>query len=71
MTQRTLAFTKVFVHLLCLLPLLYVLRAYRGGVLAAESDPVDWLTLLLAATSPQGVLRAMGGRKGRRLHWCI
>ncbi len=44
MPSRAIPYVKVLVHLLCLLPFFYLVQAYRNGSLAAESDPVNWLT---------------------------
>ena len=44
MPGRAIPWIKVLVHLVCLLPLLYLLRASRSGALAAEADPVNWIT---------------------------
>lgn len=44
MPSRFVPWIKVVVHLLCLLPLLYLVQSYRNGSLAAESDPVNWIT---------------------------
>jgi len=35
---------KVVVHIVCLLPFLFLLRMYRSGALAAEADPVNFIT---------------------------
>jgi len=35
---------KVLVHLLCLLPALFLLRMYFNGTLALEADPVNYIT---------------------------
>ncbi len=44
MPSRTIPYLKVLVHLLCLLPFLYLLQGYRSGALAAQSDPVNYIT---------------------------
>ncbi len=44
MPSRAIPFAKGVVHLLCLLPFLYLAQAYRSGALAAQSDPVNWIT---------------------------
>jgi sulfoxide reductase heme-binding subunit YedZ len=43
-TKRAVLVIKVLVHLLCLAPLLYLLQMYRSGALAAEADPVNFIT---------------------------
>lgn len=44
MPSRAIPYVKVLAHLLCLLPLAYVLAIYRNGTLANESDPVNYIT---------------------------
>ena len=44
MPSRAIPFIKVLIHLLCLLPFLYLVQASRSGALAAKSDPVNWIT---------------------------
>ncbi len=44
MSKRAVIVVKVLVHLLCLAPLLYLLQMYRSGALAAEADPVNFIT---------------------------
>ncbi|MEO7029659.1 MAG: protein-methionine-sulfoxide reductase heme-binding subunit MsrQ [Acidobacteriaceae bacterium] len=44
MPARTIPYLKALVHLLCLLPLLWLLQMYRSGALANQADPVNFLT---------------------------
>jgi sulfoxide reductase heme-binding subunit YedZ len=44
LSKRAVIVVKVLVHLLCLAPLLYLLQMYRSGALAAEADPVNFIT---------------------------
>ena len=44
MPSRAIPYLKALVHLLCLLPLLHLLQMYRNGALAAEADPVNFIT---------------------------
>jgi sulfoxide reductase heme-binding subunit YedZ len=44
MPSRAIPYLKVLVHLLLLWPLAYLLQAYRSGALAAQSDPVNFIT---------------------------
>ncbi|MFC6646915.1 sulfite oxidase heme-binding subunit YedZ [Granulicella cerasi] len=44
MPGKVIPWLKVVVHLLCLLPLLKLLMMFHSGALAAESDPVQFLT---------------------------
>lgn len=44
MPSRVIPYLKIAAHLLLLWPFLYLLEAYRGGALAAQSDPVNYIT---------------------------
>jgi methionine sulfoxide reductase heme-binding subunit len=44
MPTRAIPYLKAVLHLLCLLPLLYLLRQYRIGALANLADPTNYLT---------------------------
>jgi len=44
MSKRAVVAVKVLVHLLCFSPALYLLQMLRSGALAAEADPVNFLT---------------------------
>ncbi len=44
MSNRAIAYVKVVVHVLCLLPALMLLRMYFNGTLALEADPVNYIT---------------------------
>lgn len=44
MPSRTIPYLKAVVHLLCLLPFLWLVHRYRNGSLALEPDPVNYLT---------------------------
>ncbi len=44
MPTRAIPYVKVLVHLLCLMPFLYLLEAYRSGSLANQTDPVNYIT---------------------------
>jgi sulfoxide reductase heme-binding subunit YedZ len=44
LSKRAVVVIKVVVHLLCLAPLLYLLQMYHSGALAAEADPVNFIT---------------------------
>ena len=57
MSNRTVAWLKVVVHVVALLPVLHLAQMYRDGS--------------LAVTSPQRVMRAMGGKKWQLLHRLI
>jgi sulfoxide reductase heme-binding subunit YedZ len=44
MPSRAIPYLKAVVHVLCLLPALYLLQMYRSGALAAEADPTNFIT---------------------------
>ncbi len=44
MPTRAIPYLKGLVHLLLLLPLVYLLESYRSGALANQSDPVNYIT---------------------------
>jgi sulfoxide reductase heme-binding subunit YedZ len=44
MPTRAIPYIKIAVHILCLLPALYLLESYRSGALALQSDPVNYIT---------------------------
>jgi len=44
MPTRAIPYLKAVLHLLCLLPLLYLLQQYRNGALANLADPTNYLT---------------------------
>ena len=44
MPGKLIPYLKAIVHLLCLVPLLFLLNMYRNGSLAAEADPVNYIT---------------------------
>jgi methionine sulfoxide reductase heme-binding subunit len=44
MPTRAIPYLKVVLHLLCLLPLLYLGQQYRNGALANLADPTNYLT---------------------------
>jgi len=44
MSSKAVPYVKAVVHLLCLLPFLYLLQMYRSGALANEADPVNYIT---------------------------
>jgi sulfoxide reductase heme-binding subunit YedZ len=44
MPTRAIPYLKVAVHILCLLPALYLFQSSRNGSLALQSDPVNYIT---------------------------
>jgi sulfoxide reductase heme-binding subunit YedZ len=75
MPNRAIPYLKIVVHVLCLLPFLWLLQMYRSGALANEADPVNYIThftgnwalwILLADLAITPVRRLSG-----RLAWLI
>ncbi len=44
MPARAIPYLKIVVHLLCLLPFVWLLHMYQNGDLANQADPVNYLT---------------------------
>lgn len=44
MPSRAIPWIKALLHLLCLLPFLFLVQSSRTGALAAQSDPVNYIT---------------------------
>jgi sulfoxide reductase heme-binding subunit YedZ len=44
MPTRAIPYLKIVVHILCLLPALYLLQSYRDGTLALQADPINYIT---------------------------
>ena len=44
MSKRAIIILKTFTHILCLVPLVYLLRFYQSGALALNPDPVAYIT---------------------------
>ncbi|HEY5381428.1 MAG TPA: protein-methionine-sulfoxide reductase heme-binding subunit MsrQ [Acidobacteriaceae bacterium] len=44
MPGKAIPYLKAVVHVLCLLPLVFLLWSYRSGALAAQADPVNYIT---------------------------
>jgi sulfoxide reductase heme-binding subunit YedZ len=44
MSKRTLVLSKTLVHILCLVPLLFLLQMFRSGALTNLADPVNYIT---------------------------
>src|SRR5665213_1399556 len=44
MPARAIPYLKIVVHVLCLLPFLWLAHIYRNGALANQTDPVNFLT---------------------------
>lgn len=68
MPSRAVPYLKVLVHLLCLLPMLYLVHMYRSGALALESDPVNWITHFTGNWALWILLADLAITPVRRLH---
>lgn len=44
MSKRSIAALKSLIHLLCLVPFLYLFHLYRNGTLGLNPDPVNYIT---------------------------
>jgi sulfoxide reductase heme-binding subunit YedZ len=44
MPSKAIPYLKAGVHVLCLLPFAFLLWSYRSGALAAQADPVNYIT---------------------------
>ncbi len=68
MPARAIPYLKVLVHLLLLLPFAYLLEAYRNGSLAAQSDPVNYITHFTGQWALWILLGDLAITPVRRLH---
>jgi len=68
MPTRAILFVKAAVHLLCLLPLLWLLRDYQSGRLALEADPVNFITHFTGDWALWLLLADLAITPVRRLH---
>jgi len=68
MPSRGIPYLKAVVHLLCLVPLLYLLNMYRNGSLAAEADPVNYITHFTGNWALWILLTDLAITPVRRLH---
>jgi len=68
MPSRAIPYLKAVVHLLCLAPLLYLLNMYGNGSLAAEADPVNYITHFTGNWALWILLTDLAITPVRRLH---
>jgi sulfoxide reductase heme-binding subunit YedZ len=68
MGKRAVVGVKVGVHLLCALPFAYLLWMYRSGGLAAEADPVNFITHFTGDWALWILLADLAITPVRRLH---
>jgi sulfoxide reductase heme-binding subunit YedZ len=68
MPSRAVTYVKVLVHLLCLLPFLWLLEQYRNGYLANQADPVNYITHFTGNWALWMLLTDLAITPVRRLH---
>ena len=68
MPTRAIPYVKVLVHLACLLPFLWLLQQYRSGALAAQADPVNYITHFTGDWALWLLLVSLAVTPMRRLH---
>jgi len=68
MPTRWIAYVKVLVHAVCLLPLLTLIEQYRSGALALLADPVNWITHQTGYWALFLLLASLAVTPVRRLH---
>ena len=68
MPPRAVPYIKAVVHLLCLLPALYLLHVYLDGALALQADPVNYITHFTGNWALWLLLSCLAITPVRRLH---
>jgi methionine sulfoxide reductase heme-binding subunit len=68
MPARAIPYLKAVVHVLCLLPFLWLLHIYRNGALALEADPINFLTHFTGNWALWILLTDLAITPVRRLH---
>ena len=68
MPTRWIPYVKVVVHLICLWPVLWLLQQYRTGALAADADPVNFITHFTGNWTLWMLLASLAVTPLRRLH---
>ena len=68
MPTRFIPYVKALVHILCLVPLLYLVERYRAGALALEADPVNVITHFTGNWALWILLISLAVTPLRRLH---
>ncbi len=68
MPSRVIPYLKAAVHILCLLPFLYLLNSYRNGSLANQADPVNAITHFTGNWALWILLTDLAITPVRRLH---
>lgn len=68
MPTRAIPYVKVLVHLACLWPFLWLLEQYRSGAVAAQADPVNYITHFTGDWALWLLLVSLAVTPLRRLH---
>jgi sulfoxide reductase heme-binding subunit YedZ len=68
MPTRAIPYLKAVIHLLCLSPFVYLLHRYGNGTLAAEADPVNYITHFTGNWALWILLADLAITPVRRLH---
>jgi methionine sulfoxide reductase heme-binding subunit len=68
MPTRWIAYVKVLVHAVCLLPLLKLIEQYRSGAMGLMADPVNWITHQTGYWALFLLLASLAVTPVRRLH---
>src|ERR1700761_6170228 len=68
MPGRAIPYLKLTVHIVCLLPFLYLVHLYRSGTLATFSDPVNFITHFTGDWALWMLLVTLAVTPVRRLH---
>jgi sulfoxide reductase heme-binding subunit YedZ len=68
MPTRAIPYLKAVLHLVCLLPLLYLVQQYRNGALANLADPTNYLTHFTGDWALWLLLADLAITPFRRLH---
>lgn len=68
MPNKWIPYVKAAVHLLCLIPFLRLLMAYRSGELVQMADPVNWITHFTGHWALLFLIICLAVTPVRRLH---
>ena len=68
MPSRAIPYIKLVLHLVCLLPLAYLLYFYRSGALANYADPVNYVTHFTGDWAVWLLLSTLAITPVRRIH---
>ena len=75
MSKRSIIILKIVIHLLCLVPFLWLLRFYQSGALALNPDPINYITHFTGDWAVWMLLSALAitplRRLSPRISWLI